>query len=84
LNCNTKFPSGAEVFDKCSLNAAEVEAGIGPIIEKLANCFGKLIGTSVADNQAESRRTAAVRRRLETKNDESRFGLTRAPLPAAR
>jgi hypothetical protein len=37
-------------------------------------------GTSVADRRAESCRTAAVRRRLETKNDESRFGLTRAPL----
>ena len=36
-------------------------------------------GTSVADKRAESCRTAAVRRRLETKNDESRFGLTRAP-----
>jgi hypothetical protein len=27
----------------------------------------------------EPRGTAAVKRRLETKNDESRFGLTRAP-----
>jgi len=37
-------------------------------------------GTSFANKRAESCRTAAVRRRLETKNDESRFGLTRAPL----
>jgi len=29
--------------------------------------------------RGEPRPTAAVKRRLETKNDESRFGLTRAP-----
>ena len=36
-------------------------------------------GTPVALIRGESRRTATVRRWLETKNDESRFGLTRAP-----
>jgi hypothetical protein len=51
-----------------------------PMIENLCELLPRANGTSFADNRAESCRTAAVRRRLETKNDESRFGLTRAPL----
>jgi hypothetical protein len=51
-----------------------------PMIENSCEMLRRTDGTSFADKRAESCRTAAVRRRLETKNDESRFGLTRAPL----
>jgi hypothetical protein len=36
-------------------------------------------GTRIALIGPEPRGTAAVKRRLKTKNDESRYGLTRAP-----
>src|SRR6476660_8552344 len=79
LNCYTKIPASAELIRQeqsecCGLPPSPTGNG-----GKLKQFAAGADGTPVALPGRESRWTTVVKRRLETKNDESRFGLTRAP-----